>query len=170
MTRKLTAKQRKFADNYIESGNATDAALKAGYAKRSAYSIGGENLKKPEVKSYIDEKMAEIESHKIMDATEALQLLTSIARGETKETVISSTPFGTTEDEKTADLKTRISAMKEILKRYPSSDKLMSAKIRKLEAEADVAEQKARDARSGGQDVGKQFDKMFERLKEDSDK
>lgn len=58
--------------------------------------------------------------------------------------------------------------MKEILKRYPSSDKLMSAKIRKLEA--DVAEQKARDARSGGQDVGKQFDKMFERLKEDSDK
>lgn len=167
---KLTVKQQKFADNYIESGNATQSAIDAGYSKKTAKVIATENLSKPYLKSYIDSKLAEIESHKIMDATEALQLLTSIARGETKETVISSTPFGTTEDEKTADLKTRISAMKEILKRYPSSDKLMGAKIRKLEAEADVAEQKARDARSGGQDVGKQFDKMFERLKEDSDK
>ncbi|MDN6763861.1 MAG: terminase small subunit [Lactiplantibacillus plantarum] len=167
---KLTVKQQKFADNYIKSGNATQSAIDAGYSKSTSRSIGQENLTKPDIKNYIKDKLAKIESHKIMDATEALQLLTSIARGETKETVISSTPFGTTEDEKTADLKTRISAMKEILKRYPSSDKLMSAKIRKLEAEADVAEQKARDARSGGQDVGKQFDKMFERLKEDSDK
>lgn len=167
---KLTVKQQKFADNYIKSGNATQSAIDAGYSKSTSRSIGQENLTKPDIKNYIKDKLAKIESHKIMDATEALQLLTSIARGETKETVISSTPFDTTEDEKTADLKTRISAMKEILKRYPSSDKLMSAKIRKLEAEADVAEQKARDARSGGQDVGKQFDKMFERLKEDSDK
>lgn len=167
---KLTVKQQKFADNYIKSGNATQSAIDAGYSKSTSRSIGQENLTKPDIKNYIKDKLAKIESHKIMDATEALQLLTSIARGETKETVISSTPFGTTEDEKTADLKTRISAMKEILKRYPSSDKLMSAKIRKLEAEADVAEQKARDARSGGQDVGKQFDKMFDRLKEDSDK
>lgn len=44
------------------------------------------------------------------------------------------------------------------------------SEIRKVNAEADVAEQKARDVRSGGQDVGQQFDKMFERLKEDSDK
>ncbi|MCT3570266.1 terminase small subunit [Levilactobacillus brevis] len=167
---KLTVKQQKFADNYIKSGNATQSAIDAGYSKSTSRSIGQENLTKPDIKNYIKDKLAKIESHKIMDATEALQLLTSIARGETKETVISSTPFGTTEDEKTADLKTRISAMREILKRYPSSDKLMSSKIRKLEAEADVAEQKARDARSGGQDVGKQFDKMFERLKEDSDK
>ncbi|MBT9676748.1 terminase small subunit [Levilactobacillus brevis] len=167
---KLTVKQQKFADNYIKSGNATQSAIDAGYSKSTSRSIGQENLTKPDIKNYIKDKLAKIESHKIMDATEALQLLTSIARGETKETVISSTPFGTTEDEKTADLKTRISAMKEILKRYPSSDKLMSAKIRKLEAEADVAEQKARDARSGGQDVGKQFDKMFDRLKEDSGK
>ncbi|MDN6524718.1 MAG: terminase small subunit, partial [Lactococcus sp.] len=150
---KLTVKQQKFADNYIKSGNATQSAIDAGYSKSTSRSIGQENLTKPDIKNYIKDKLAKIESHKIMDATEALQLLTSIARGETKETVISSTPFGTTEDEKTADLKTRISAMKEILKRYPSSDKLMSAKIRKLEAEADVAEQKARDARSGGQDV-----------------
>mgnify|MGYP004713288073 FL=1 len=167
---KLTEKQRRFADNYIKTGNAKQSAIDAGYSAHTAKSIGQENLTKPDLKKYIDYKLAEIESQKIMDATEALQLLTSIARGETKETVISSTPFGTTEDEKTADLKTRISAMKEILKRYPSSDKLMGAKIRKLEAEADVAEQKARDARSSGQNVGKQFDKMFERLKEDSGK
>lgn len=143
---KLTVKQQKFADNYIESGNVTHAAVDAGYAKRSAHSIGTENLQKPAVKSYIDAKMAEIESHKIMSATEALQTLTGIARGEIKETVFNTTPDGVFEDEKSADLKTRITAIKEILKRYPDNDKLLSAQIRKMMAEASIAESKAAGA------------------------
>ena len=82
---KLTTKQRLFADEYIKSGNATEAALKAGYSKRTSYSIGNENLKKPEIKKYIDKKLDEIESHKIADAKEAMQAITAIARGETNE-------------------------------------------------------------------------------------
>ena len=41
---KLTPKQQAFCDYYIASGNATEAAIKAGYSKSTAYSIGSENL------------------------------------------------------------------------------------------------------------------------------
>ena len=46
---KLTPKQKAFADNYIISGNATDAAKKAGYKEKAAYAIGSENLRKPKI-------------------------------------------------------------------------------------------------------------------------
>jgi hypothetical protein len=61
MANKLTPKQKAFADYYIETGNATEAAIKAGYSKKTAYSIGNENLKKPEVKKYIEQRIAEKE-------------------------------------------------------------------------------------------------------------
>lgn len=154
MKRKLTPKQQKFADEYIKSGNAADAARKAGYSKRSARSVGQENLTKPDIKQYIDERMAEIASNRIMDATEAVELLTSIARGETKETVYIGTAEGVYEKHKEADLKTRISATKEILKRYPDNDKLVEQQIRKLKADADIAEAKAKEARSGESNEG----------------
>ncbi|WP_353726538.1 terminase small subunit [Lactiplantibacillus plantarum] len=154
MKRKLTPKQQRFADEYIESGKKEESAIKAGYKSRSAHSIATENLQKPAIKSYIDERMAEIASKRIMDATEAVELLTRIARGEEKETVISSTPEGVYESQKEADLKTRISAVKEILKRYPGDDKLVKAQIRKAEAEADIAESKAKEARSGDSNEG----------------
>ena len=50
----LTAKQRAFIENY--TGNATEAAIKAGYSKDTAYSIGQENLKKPEIQQAIRER------------------------------------------------------------------------------------------------------------------
>ncbi|AQX94093.1 terminase small subunit [Lactiplantibacillus plantarum] len=165
MKRKLTPKQRKFADEYIKSGNAADAARKAGYSKRSARSVGQENLTKPDIKQYIDERMAEIASKRIMDATEAVELLTSIARGETKETVYIGTADGVYEKHKEADLKTRISATKEILKRYPGDDKLVKAQIRKAEAEADIAESKAKLLRGGKDNRQVKTDEYLEGLK-----
>ncbi|MCD3505661.1 terminase small subunit, partial [Streptococcus equi] len=45
---KLTIKQQKFIDEYIICGNATEAALKAGYSKKTAGQIGEQNLKKLE--------------------------------------------------------------------------------------------------------------------------
>ena len=70
---KLTAKQRLFADEYIKSGNATQAYIKAGYQVKSdgvAAAASIRMLRNVKVKSYIDAKMAEIESHKIADAKE----------------------------------------------------------------------------------------------------
>jgi hypothetical protein len=57
----LTPKQRKFAKRYVKTGNATKAAKDAGYSPRTAYSIGSENLTKPEIKAYMDSLAAEAE-------------------------------------------------------------------------------------------------------------
>lgn len=142
---KLTAKQKKFADNYIKTGNATQSAIDAGYKKSSAQQIGSENLLKPVIKSYIDEKMKEIESERIMGAQEALEFLTNVVRGKELETKVVATQYDVSTVKVPADVKTKISAAKEILKRYPDNDKLLEQQIRKITAEADIAEARAKE-------------------------
>jgi len=73
----LTNKQRVFVEEYLHSFNATEAALKAGYSERTAYSIGHENLRKPEIASFIKERINE----KTMQADEVLLRLSDQARG-----------------------------------------------------------------------------------------
>lgn len=141
---KLTPKQQKFADEYIKTGNATQSAIEAGYSKKSAQVIGAENLLKPMVRKYIAERMEQIASNRVMGYTEAVELLTSIARGELMETVVVGTMNGAETVEKEADIKTRIAALKEILKRYPGNDKLVEQQVRKMKADADMAEAKVK--------------------------
>ena len=85
---KLTLKQKKFADEYIISGNATQAAIKAGYKKKTANRIGSEKLSKLYIKKYIDERLKEIESKKTATQQEVLEYLTSVMRGEHKEEIL----------------------------------------------------------------------------------
>ena len=139
---KLSEKQKRFADEYIKTGNATQSAKVAGY--KQPHVQGSQNLEKLSVKTYVDEKLEQLASERIMSAQQALELLTKIAKGEEKETVIVGTPDGVYESEKEADLKTRIAAVKEILKRYPAENPLTQAQIRKLEAEADIKEAEAK--------------------------
>lgn len=84
---KLTQKQQKFIDYYVETGNATEAARRAGYdakTDRALESIGSENLRKLEV--YIKERMKPAQDKRIADADEVLQYLTAVMRGEVKDT------------------------------------------------------------------------------------
>lgn len=53
----LTAKQTAFVQEYLVDLNATQAAIRAGYSKRTAEKIGSENLQKPEIKDAIREAM-----------------------------------------------------------------------------------------------------------------
>lgn len=151
MKRKLTAKQRLFADEYIKSGNATQSAIKAGYASKAAYQSGAENLKKPQIKAYIDARMAEIESHKIADAKEVLQYLTRVLRGEETEEIPDSVDGGTIK--RPPLIKDRTAAAREIMKRYPLDDPMVAAQLKKLQAEADTAIWK-RDELTGKNDTG----------------
>lgn len=82
---KMTEKQKAFCDYYIETGNATEAAIKAGYSKKTAKVIGSENLTKPYLKQYIDERLAKIEDERIAKGEEVLQYLTKVMRGEEKD-------------------------------------------------------------------------------------
>lgn len=150
---KLTPKQQRFADEYIKTGNATQSAIEAGYSKRTAKEVGYENLTKPHLKKYIDKRMEQIASSKIMTAQQVLERLTGIVKGEITETVVVATPIGLEKTEKTADFKTQISAMRDIMKRYPNNDKLIEQQIRKLSAEADIAQKKAELLSSNDSDI-----------------
>ena len=86
--KKLTAKQQRFCDEYLIDLNATQAAIRAGYSKKTAYSIGNENLNKPELKKYIEERMEEKKKSLIADQDEVLKYLTSVLRGEGQEEMV----------------------------------------------------------------------------------
>ena len=84
----MTPKQKRFCLEYANSGNATESAIKAGYSQKTAYSIGQENLKKPELQKFLQELADQIASAKIATAKEMQEVLTSIIRQELYEEVI----------------------------------------------------------------------------------
>lgn len=80
MTKRLTQKQEMFCVKYFELGNATEAAVQAGYSPKTAYSIGNENLKKPEIRARIQELRKKVEDAAIMNVSERQRKLSVIAR------------------------------------------------------------------------------------------
>lgn len=103
---KLTLKQKAFADNYIISGNATEAAIKAGYSENSAKVIGAQNLTKLNILEYIKQRTAPSEQKRIASGDEVLQFFTRVMNGEEKDA------FGLD-----ASLDTKIKAAVELAKR-----------------------------------------------------
>lgn len=108
---KLTPKQKAFCDEYLICGNATEAAKKAGYSEKTAMSIGSENLRKPQILSYIKERQKQIESSRIADVKEVMEYFTAVMRGEVKD------QFDL--DVSVAD---RMAAGKEIMKRIEKTE------------------------------------------------
>lgn len=82
---KLTEKQKAFADYYIESLNATESAIKAGYSEKTASEMGYENLNKPHIKNYIDERLGEASSSRIATIKEIMEFHTKVMNNEYKE-------------------------------------------------------------------------------------
>lgn len=139
---KLTEKQKRFADFYIELGNATQAAIKAGYATKTAASIGAENLRKPHIKKYIDKQLEKLKSERVADSQEVLEFLTSVMRDEKQEETLIGIGKG---KQAISEIKlpgaARIKAAELLGKRYM----LFSDKHdRLIEAQADAAVAKAK--------------------------
>lgn len=117
MSKKLSPKQDRFCKEYLVDFNATQAAIRAGYSQKTAYSIGQENLKKPEVQARIAELVAEKESALICSADEALQLVSEIARGQTTDEVFRMTAEGgQVHDVLQSSTKDRLKALEIIMK------------------------------------------------------
>ncbi|MCW6680870.1 terminase small subunit [Aerococcaceae bacterium NML130460] len=87
---RMTLKQQRFADEYIICGNATEAAILAGYAKKYAHTNASKLLQNTTIKNYIDERLQQLESEKIASQEEVLQYLTSVMRGEMREQTLCS--------------------------------------------------------------------------------
>lgn len=81
----LTEKERIFADEYIKTTNATQSAIKAGYAEKSASSKGSQLLRKVKVRQYIDDVMEKRSKNTIATANEVLEYLTKVMNGEEKD-------------------------------------------------------------------------------------
>ena len=86
--KKLTAKQQRFCDEYLLDLNATQAAIRAGYSKKTAKQIGQQNLTKLDLKEYIEKRMAEKEAALVADQTEVMRYLTSVLRGQSVSEVV----------------------------------------------------------------------------------
>lgn len=74
----MTGKQERFIDEYLKDYNATQAAIRAGYSKKTAKQIGEENLSKPDIKTEIDKRKAEIAKRNGVTQDEIIQELKRI--------------------------------------------------------------------------------------------
>ena len=84
----MTAKMQRFCDEYLIDLNATQAAIRAGYSEKTARAIGAENLTKPDIKEYIEKRLAEKEDALIAKQDEVMKYLTSVMRREKQEHVV----------------------------------------------------------------------------------
>lgn len=85
---KLTAKQQRFCDEYLVDLDGTKAAIRAGYSAKTASVIASENLRKPNIREYIDQRMAEKEASLIAGQDEVMRYLTSVLRGESQSEIV----------------------------------------------------------------------------------
>lgn len=84
----MTNKQKRFAEEYLIDANATQAAIRAGYSQKTAYSQGERLLKNVDVKKWIDEQLANMQGDTIADAEEVMKYLTSVLRGSSESEIV----------------------------------------------------------------------------------
>lgn len=118
----MTEKQKIFADEYIICLNATQAYKKA-YPNikkdEVARANGSRLLANANVKSYVDERLEELQSERVADQQEVMEFLTAIMRGEVTEPLLVLDGEGTQRvDEAKPNVATRKSAAELLGKRY----------------------------------------------------
>lgn len=119
MSGKMTIKQKKFADEYIISGNATKAAIEAGYSKKYANTNASKLLQNTTIKEYVDKRLKELEDKAIAKQDEVLKYLTALVRGAEKEEVLKGVGMGEQVISKIeVSAKDRIKAAELLGKRY----------------------------------------------------
>lgn len=119
----MTAKQKRFCDEYLIDLNATQAAIRAGYSENTAEQIGYQLLQKTSVQEYIKKRMDEKEKELIADQDEVLKYLTSVMRGKSQSEIVVVENIGDFTSEartmqKAPDEKERLKAAELLGKRY----------------------------------------------------
>ena len=115
----MKEKQKRFCEEYLVDCNATQAAIRAGYSKKTARAVGQRLLTNVDIKKYIEQQLQKLKNEKIADAQEVLEYLTSVMRGEQKEQVALLTGEGVQKlVQKDISAKDRIKAAELIGKRY----------------------------------------------------
>ena len=119
----LTPNQKAFADYFIECGNGSEAAKKAGYSEKTAAAIASRLLKNVNVSAYIDERMTQQDATRVASADEVLRFYSSVMRGQEKDA------FGL--DPSLAD---RLKAADSLMKRYAIGAEKQKGTLEKLDS------------------------------------
>ncbi|MDO4814561.1 MAG: terminase small subunit [Gemella sp.] len=137
----LTLKQKRFADEYIITGNAYKSAVKAGYSEKYAKSDSSKLLENTGIKIYIDNRLEKLQKTTIATQEEVLEKLTSILRQESIENVKQINPITgqVIEYEKKPSISDVLNAGKELLKRYSTIP--VDLQIEKYKAEVEKIKQ-----------------------------
>lgn len=117
----VNARQKAFADYYIECGNASESARKAGYNAKRTDEAGRQLLRNTEVAQYIKERMDALDKERIASADEVMQFYSDVIRGKIKD------QFGLD-----ASLNDRIKAADSLMKRYNIAEDKLRATQEKL--------------------------------------
>lgn len=116
---KLTEKQRRFADEYVRTGNIYQSAILAGYSENYAKGNARKLLENESVKAYIDKRLDELKKQSIAQQDEIMQFLTSTMRGElTEPTLVGDGEGYQKVEELKPSLNTRRQAAVDLGKRY----------------------------------------------------
>lgn len=117
----MNARQKAFADYYIETGNASEAARKAGYEESCARITAARLLTNANISQYIKERMDAQDKARIASADEVMQFYSDVIRGKIKD------QFGLD-----ASLNDRIKAADSLMKRYNIAEDKLRATQEKL--------------------------------------
>lgn len=144
---KMTAKQKRFCDEYLIDLNATQAAIRAGYTKKYANTNASKLLQITTIKEFIEKRMAEKESELIADQDEVLKYLTSVMRGQSQSeiVVVEGVGDGCSEArtmEKAPDEKERLKAAELLGKRYGLYTEKIEADVQQVVIVDDLEEYK----------------------------
>ena len=107
----MTERERRFADTYIETGNAARAARESGYSEKTAKSIGAKLLKKDDIRVYVASRLDALEASRTATLAEVIQFLTAVMRGQVSD------QFGLE-----ASLQDRLKASDMLIKRFMVAD------------------------------------------------
>lgn len=114
----MNAKQRRFAEEYLKDLNATQAAIRAGYSERTAYSQGQRLLKHVEIKNAIKEVRESIQDGNIATIKDIEEFLSMSMNGEIDEEIIITVGLGE-----------GLSEAKRLRKEISAKDRLKAAEL-----------------------------------------
>lgn len=112
-------KHERFCQEYLIDLNATQAAIRAGYASKNANNTSSRLMANANIRARITELTQEVKKQTIADATEVMEFLTSVIRGEATEQVIMTNITGeVVKDFKTVGGREQVKAAELLAKRY----------------------------------------------------
>lgn len=135
----LSERQKRFADEYLISGVAYNAAIKAGYSEKYARARSHILLENVGIQDYINERMEDLAKKKIAKQDEVMQVFTSILRQELMEEVVelNAATGQFVKTKKPPSISEVIKAGSELMKRYPTEKQAekMQLEIEKLKSQ-----------------------------------